>query len=62
MNVVQNKLYLINKCCNYDIYSYAKINIQSKCGNIKHNQCADSQVSWPVANTKVVQKSISFSK
>ena len=79
MNVVKNKLYLINKCCNHvkysinnyniyyeilitHIYSYSEINIQSRCGNIKHNPGADSQVSQPVADTKVIQKSIFFFK
>ena len=54
MNVVQNKLYLIYKCCNHIKYSinnyyiyhkifilmytpYSEINIQSRCGNTKHN-------------------------
>ena len=53
MNVVQNELYFINKCCSHvkysisnyyvyyktliHIYSYPEINIQSRCGNIKHN-------------------------
>ena len=70
MNVVQNELYLSNKCLNYVKYSignyniYYKIliliyiNIQSRC----NYPCADSQVSQPVANTKVIQKLISFSK
>ena len=40
------------------IYSYSKINIQSKCGY----PCADSQVGQPMADTKVVQKLLSFSK
>ena len=66
MNVVQNEPYLINKCCNYAKYSidntHSEINIQSRHNNIKHNPCADSQVGLPVANTKVVQKSISFTK
>ena len=45
-------IYLINKYHNYSI------KIQSRCGY----SCADSQVSWPAANAKVVKKSLSFSK
>ena len=44
------------------IYSYSEINIQSRCCNIKYNSQADSQVSWPMADTKAVQKLLSFSK
>ena len=72
MNVVQNEPYLINKCCNYIKYSidncniffiaHSEINIQSRCGNIKHNPGADSQVGRPTADAKFVQKSLSFSK
>ena len=64
MNVVQNEPYLINKCCNYIKYSIdnSEINIQSRCGNIKHNPGADSQVSQPAADAKVIQKLLSFSK
>ena len=72
MNAVQHEPYLSNKCHSYvkylinnykvliltHIYSYFKINIQSRCGY----PCADSQVGQLVANMKVVQKSISFSK
>ena len=72
MNVVQHKPYLSNECHSYvkysinnykvliltHIYSYFKINIQFRCSY----PCADSQVSWPMANMKVIQKSISFSK
>ena len=72
MNVVQHVPYLSSECCSYvkysinnckvliltHIYSYFKINIQFRCGY----PCADSQVGWPKADTKVVQKSISFSK
>ena len=72
MNVVQQEPYLSNECHNYVkysinnykaliltyIYSYSKINIQFRCSY----PCADSQVSWPTADTKVVQKSLSFSK
>ena len=65
MNVVQNEPYLINKCFNYAKYSidnyfdtHSEINIQSRCSY----PCADSQVSWPTADTKVIQKLISFSK
>ena len=45
-------IYLINKYHNYSI------KIQSRCGY----SCADSQVSRPAADTKVVQNSLSFSK
>ena len=72
MIVVRNELYLIKKCCNYAKYSidndniyfntHSEINTQSRHGNIKCNPCADSQVSWPAADTKVIQKSLSFSK
>ena len=72
MNVVQHKPYLSNKCCSYvkyltnnykvliltHIYSYFKINIQSRCGY----PCPDSQVGWLAADMIVIQKSISFSK
>ena len=54
MNVVQNELHFISKCCDYvkyainNFYIYyntliliytllPEINIQSRCGNIKHN-------------------------
>ena len=69
MNVVQNEPYLTNKCYNYAKYSIdnyfdtcSETNIQSRCDNIKHNPCADSQVGQLAANTKVIQKLISFSK
>ena len=72
MNVVQHKPYLSNECCSYvkylinnckvliltHIYSYFKINIQSRCGY----PYADCQVNQPVANMKVIQKLISFLK
>ena len=67
-----NEPYLINKCCNYIKYSidnyniyfntHSEINIQSRCSNIKHNPGADSQVGQLVADTKVVQKLLSFLK
>ena len=49
---------------NFDtrIYCYPETNIQSRCGNIKHNSWTDSQVGQPVANTKAIQKSLSFLK
>ena len=45
-------IYLINKYHNYSI------KIQSRCGY----SCVDSQVGQPVADAKVVQKLLSFSK
>ena len=44
------------------IYTYSDINIQSRCCNIKHNLQADSHVGYPTANTKAIQKLLSFSK
>ena len=72
MNVVQHIPYLSNECRSYvkyltnnykvliltHIYSYFKRNIQFRCSY----PCADSQVGQPMADMKVVQKSISFSK
>ena len=66
MNVVQHVPYLSNECCSYvkysinnykvliliHIHSYFKINIQFRCGY----PCADSQVSWPMADTKKLYK------
>ena len=45
-------IYQIDKCYNYSIKT------QSRCTY----SCAESQVSWPVADAKVVQNSLSFSK
>ena len=63
MNVVQNEPYLINKCCNILLIiiisifiTHSEINIQSRCCNIKHNPGADSQVSRPAADAKVIKK------
>ena len=54
----------INKCCTKQTiylidktYNYS-IKIQSRCSY----SFADSQVSWPVVDTKVVQNSLSFLK
>ena len=89
MNIAQNKLHFINKCCNHVkysvnnyyiyyktliliyiliyiyliyIYIHPEINIQSRRGNIKHNSGADSQVGRLMADTEVIQKSLSFLK
>ena len=70
MNVVQNELYLINKCCNYVEYSIDNyntyfdtrseiINIQYRHGNIKHNPCADSP-GWPASGRHKSHTKIDF--
>ena len=44
--------HILDKCYNYSIKT------QSRCSY----SCADSQVGWQVADAKVIQKSLSFSK
>ena len=43
-------------------HTYSKTNIHSRCCDLKHTSCADFHVSQPAANTKAIQKLLSFSK
>ena len=62
LNILLIIIISIIKTIDTHIYSYPETNIQSRCGNIKHISWADSQVSQPMANTKAVQKLLSFLK